>query len=109
MSGVAPTAQEHTFRNQEPPHTHARLGSDTQTSPWILTWKLEEGVPDAGPAAVLEGVALHLVRRRGGAEDEALGEAVPGEVGVPAVGQERQGEQDERAEELHSGEGSGEW
>jgi hypothetical protein len=37
-----------------------------------------EGVPDRGAAAVLGARALHLVRRRGGAQLEALGPGQPG-------------------------------
>ena len=81
-----------------------------------LTWILEEGVPDARAAAVLERVPLDLVRRRRRPEDEAGREALPGEVAVVAghgVRAERQGEGEEPMEEQwrksrHDGaEGSG--
>ena len=50
-----------------------------------LTRLHQEGVPDAGPSAILEGVPLLLVRRRRVAEDEARGERLPREVGLLPV------------------------
>jgi hypothetical protein len=70
-----------------------------------LTWILEEGVPDAGPAPVPVRVPLHLVRRRRRAEDEPRGEALPVEdvvlpgLHVHAMGAERQGEEEEETVE----------
>lgn len=55
-----------------------------------FTWDLDEGVPDAGPPAVLERHPLHLVRRRRRPEREPRWERPPAqparvEPGLPAL------------------------
>uniref|UniRef100_A0A0A8YC22 Uncharacterized protein n=1 Tax=Arundo donax TaxID=35708 RepID=A0A0A8YC22_ARUDO len=42
-----------------------------------ISWCVDEGVPDAGPAATGRRHALHLVRRRRRPEHEPLGERRP--------------------------------
>lgn len=50
-----------------------------------FTRDLNEGVPYAGPAAVLERHALHLVRRRRRPEHEPLREAPPAQPARPTT------------------------
>ena len=67
----------------------------------LLTWRVNEGVPDGGPAAASGGHALDLERRRRRPEHEPLGEGgaaqparVDGRAGAPpAIAEQRDGQQ----------------